>query len=309
MYMKKLVIFIMMISFIIAGCGAKPEEEVKKLHSKYMGYNGIVCQNNDMLVGRIFVEDYNLTEKAVNGFFSVSDALGKVVEEIEKEKVSKESQTYKDALLSYVKAEKEFRWLTGESGRVYLEGNELSPELKARMDKSKEALNTEAKVYQEYYRIVNKSEAPFVTVGDEDAKLCFTVSNVNIMADARFKSMDVIESEYGRKTYPIGKFYTVKVYVYNNQKDAITVDSNCFKLVDAKGREFSVSTDGQTAMQLKKNNTRGFLTQLNPGMGTTFEFVYDVPKETNIMEYGMQARGGMTGEKIIIPIFPVKLYK
>lgn len=40
-------------------------------------------------------------------------------------------------------------------------------------------------------------------------------------------------------------------------------------------------------------------------MGTDFKFIYDVPKDTDIMEYGLQARGGATGDKIIIPLNPV----
>ncbi|MCC2491639.1 DUF4352 domain-containing protein, partial [Bacillus cereus] len=47
-----------------------------------------------------------------------------------------------------------------------------------------------------------------------------------------------------------GVFKIVEVSITNNQKDAITVDANSFKLVDNQDREFKYSTQAQTAFDV-----------------------------------------------------------
>ena len=53
---------------------------------------------------------------------------------------------------------------------------------------------------------------------------------------------------------------------------------------------------------MEKGDTKGFLTKLNPGMGTTFTFVYDVPGNLDINTANLEARGGFVGSKIVIPL-------
>ncbi|WP_196595203.1 DUF4352 domain-containing protein [Pectinatus frisingensis] len=97
-----------------------------------------------------------------------------------------------------------------------------------------------------------------------------------------------------------GKFVVVKVAVSNGQNDAITVDSNSFKLIDDKNREFSASVEGMTALQMSNGNAKGFLTKVNPGIVTDVTFVFDVPKDVQGLK--LKARGGFTGKAIILPL-------
>ena len=108
------------------------------------------------------------------------------------------------------------------------------------------------------------------------------------------------------KKKAMGKFIIVDVFVNNNQKDAITVDSNSFKIIDNQKREFSHSIEGETALRMEKrsggDSTKGFLTKLNPGMGTTFSFVFDVPGNIDPNTSSLQATGGFAGSKVLMPL-------
>jgi hypothetical protein len=98
-----------------------------------------------------------------------------------------------------------------------------------------------------------------------------------------------------------GVFKIVNVSVTNNQKDAITLDANSFKLVDDKGRQFTYSSSGQTALGMTDNTVVDFfLKQLNPGLTQTGKIVFDVP--TDAKGLTMKARGGMTGDEITLKV-------
>lgn len=43
------------------------------------------------------------------------------------------------------------------------------------------------------------------------------------------------------------------------------------------------------------------LTKINPGNDQGFVFIYDVPSSSTINDFKMKARGGVTGEEVIIP--------
>lgn len=103
-------------------------------------------------------------------------------------------------------------------------------------------------------------------------------------------------------------YFCFEVFVKNNQKDAITVDGNSFKLVDNQKREFSTSHEAELALRADKGDSaKGFLTQLNPGMGIDFTFVFDVPEEINRYNTNLVARGGFAGDKVVLHSFPVKV--
>lgn len=131
--------------------------------------------------------------------------------------------------------------------------------------------------------------------------IAYNASNVDI-AITNVSTANTIGTNPYLTKKAMGKFILVDVFVNNNQKDAITVDSNSFKIVDNQKREFSHSIEGETALQMEKGNTKGFLTQLNPGMGTTFTFVYDVPGNLDINTAILEARGGFAGSKVAIPL-------
>ena len=97
-----------------------------------------------------------------------------------------------------------------------------------------------------------------------------------------------------------GIFKIVKVSITNNQKDAITVDANSFKLVDDQDREFTYSTSAQTAMDMETGNLDFFLKQLNPGLTQEGTIVFDVPADAK--GFKLKARGGFTGKEITLKV-------
>lgn len=97
-----------------------------------------------------------------------------------------------------------------------------------------------------------------------------------------------------------GQFVVVDLVIYNNQKDAITVDGSSFKLIDNKNREFSTSNEGMTALQMSEGHADGFLSKINPGLTTRIRFVFDVPGDATGLQ--LKARGGFTGEAITLPL-------
>ena len=99
-------------------------------------------------------------------------------------------------------------------------------------------------------------------------------------------------------TQASGIFKIVKIGAVNNQKDAITLDINSFKLIDNQGREFSVSSEASTAIMMR-GDEGFFLKQINPGIGVSGLVAFEVPNDAQIIK--MRARGGMTGKPIDIP--------
>ncbi|MFA2809049.1 DUF4352 domain-containing protein [Bacillus mycoides] len=124
-------------------------------------------------------------------------------------------------------------------------------------------------------------------------------SNVKI-AVGSVESVDSVGGEY-LKEKAQGVFKVVEVTVTNNQKDAITVDANSFKLVDNKDREFTYSTQAQTAFDVGNGGQSDFfLKQLNPGLSQTGKIIFDVPADAQGLV--LKARGGMTGKEIKLKV-------
>ncbi|RXZ05066.1 DUF4352 domain-containing protein [Klebsiella pneumoniae] len=98
-----------------------------------------------------------------------------------------------------------------------------------------------------------------------------------------------------------GVFKIVEVSITNNQKDAITVDANSFKLVDNQDREFKYSTQAQTAFDVGNGGKSDFfLKQLNPGLTQTGKIIFDVPAYAQGLV--LKARGGMMGKEIKLKV-------
>ena len=111
------------------------------------------------------------------------------------------------------------------------------------------------------------------------------------------QTKDVVgDNEYLRKKAS-GTFKIVKISLNNNQKDAITVSSGDFKLIDSKSREFSTSTEGETAVGYDKTF---FLKKVNPGITEEGYIVFDIPKDATGLK--LKAKGGMTGDAILLKI-------
>ncbi|MGE1217546.1 DUF4352 domain-containing protein [Bacillus toyonensis] len=114
------------------------------------------------------------------------------------------------------------------------------------------------------------------------------------------ESIDSVGGEY-LKEKAQGVFKVVEITITNNQKDAITVDANSFKLVDNKDREFTYSTQAQTAFDVGNGGSSDFfLKQLNPGLSQTGKIIFDIPADAQGLV--LKARGGMMGKEIKLKV-------
>ncbi|PFQ45232.1 glycerophosphodiester phosphodiesterase [Bacillus cereus] len=114
------------------------------------------------------------------------------------------------------------------------------------------------------------------------------------------ESTDSVGGEYLNEKAQ-GVFKVVEITITNNQKDAITVDANSFKLVDNKDREFTYSTQAQTAFDVGNGGKSDFfLKQLNPGLSQTGKIIFDVPADAQGLV--LKARGGMMGKEIKLKV-------
>ncbi|NOU75598.1 DUF4352 domain-containing protein [Paenibacillus sp. LMG 31458] len=95
-----------------------------------------------------------------------------------------------------------------------------------------------------------------------------------------------------------GVFKVIELTVANNQKDAIILDSNSFKLIDDQNREFSSSTEAEH-VAFGPDKTI-LLKKLNPGLSITGLLAFDVPKDAK--GFYLQAQGGMLGKKIKLKV-------
>lgn len=119
----------------------------------------------------------------------------------------------------------------------------------------------------------------------------------------KFESSDTAGNNQFSTKKAQGVFKIVTLSVTNNQKDAITVDGNSFKLIDNQNREFSYSSEAQLAISSSTGSQKKevfSLKQINPGMTVTGIVVFDVPKEAQ--GFILKARGGMTGQEIKLKV-------
>ncbi|ARJ20607.1 hypothetical protein B7492_04890 [Bacillus mycoides] len=114
------------------------------------------------------------------------------------------------------------------------------------------------------------------------------------------ESIDSVGGEYLKESAQ-GVFKVVEISITNNQKDAITVDANSFKLMDNQDREFTYSTQAQTAYDIGNGGKSDFfLKQLNPGLTQTGKIIFDVPADAQGLV--LKARGGMMGKEIKLKV-------
>lgn len=99
-------------------------------------------------------------------------------------------------------------------------------------------------------------------------------------------------------------FVLVQVYIKNEQKDAVTLDGSLLKLL-YEGREYSYSSQAQTALEMAEQTEMIFLKQLNPGLAVQAIVPFEVPEDINLNQAQIQFRGGMTGRTTTVPAHPV----
>ena len=304
------VLFLVTLTFCFVGCGGSSgggneKKEVQALHAKYLN-----------ALDQVFIEMQNepdhkdWSKEFVQSIHKYTIKFKTISDNIEQEKISKKAESYKTALKKYCLniytffdlAEKQIIYDLEKKPQKDIDeiGNQAEQEMK----------NVSQNFYElenEYSKVVYGKPATVMGVNGVNY-LTYTASNVDIaVIDVKNHTKAIGDNPYYQQK-PIGKFLIVKVFIKNNQKDAITVDSNSFKIVDKENREYSVSTHGQTAYRMgKEDSTKGFLTQLNPNMGTDFTFVFDVPHEINQYNSKLQATGGFKGKKVIMPLKPIKI--
>ena len=81
------------------------------------------------------------------------------------------------------------------------------------------------------------------------------------------------------------------------------MDANSFKLVTKDGVEYSHSTEAQTAIAMENGGKMdAFLKQINPGMTISARIPFDIPKDKKLSELQLEAHGGFSGSKVLLPL-------
>lgn len=122
-------------------------------------------------------------------------------------------------------------------------------------------------------------------------------SDVKITVVSSESKAEIGDNQFS-KAKAQGVFKVLELTVANNQKDAITIDSNSFKLIDDQNREFSASSD--SIMAFGGVDKTFFLRKLNPGLTASGLLAFDVPKDAKGLY--LQAQGGMLGKKIKLKV-------
>ncbi len=85
-----------------------------------------------------------------------------------------------------------------------------------------------------------------------------------------------LKSSFGGKKE--GNFVIVDFNFTNGNKEAVTLDSESFRLIDSEGREFEVDTDTYEYVEPGKDI---FLDQVNPGVSKEGEVIFTVAPDAS----------------------------
>lgn len=293
--MKKLLLAIMAIfvfAMCIAGCGTSPKEEAQAFNEKFFKeefQNKYGKEFNEAM--NKYFEQYGETREAdiaLASNFPYAEKLNAIITNAQNTKIeNKEVEPLKAKFIVVLQ------------NQIYL----------LDLLKQNETTGNET-VFQKMPQSIfdYKNEYAKITTGQGLPVMNTNIGQLyaHVASDVSFAVTNVSESDYIGNGYfgkqPQGKFILVKVISFNNQKDAVTIDSNLFKLINANNQEYSTSVEGMTAMNLSNGNAEGFLQQVNPGMSIEATYVFDVPANSKIADYKLQAHGGMTGDKVTMPL-------
>lgn len=152
----------------------------------------------------------------------------------------------------------------------------------------------------------DKADKPKATKAPKETKAPVVLSKEGVSSDVNIV-VNSFESkaEIGDNQFAIAKaqgvFKVIELTLTNGQKDAITIDTGSFTLIDDQKREFSSSSDAYLALSSSSDEKEGFfLTKLNPGLSITGYIAFDVPADAK--GFTLQARGGVTGKKITLKV-------
>lgn len=305
--MKKIAaLCLVLLAVVLTGCGGEPDgkKEIKAMHEKYIHeYNQVFLES------RTAGKSKDWSQEIIQKAEKCKNKIEAIEKNIENEKVPKKAEAYKTSLKKYYSNTASFLGAAANEIRYKLE-NKPAKEREAIRTQAKEGYENSSQLFyeleNEYSKAINGRPASVMGVNDVNY-LAYTASDVNIaVIEAKMEKGAVGSNPYLQKK-PLGVFMIFKIFVKNNQKDAITVDTHSFKLVDNQKREFSSSKEAELALRADLGDTKGVLTQLNPGMGTDFTVIFDVPPELNRYNTQLVAQGGFTGKAVTMPIYPVKI--
>lgn len=304
--MKKILsLIIIVMSVLLAACGGpSPKEEAKTLYEKYYGNdNSVILKTFDKMAKPDNIKDWS--PEMLKWGKDTQAMWAEVEKQIDGEKVQKENEILKANLKKVPQAmNKLFGYAVLELD-AHVNKKAMDPQAKkdgeAIVDKFDDTMSQiHYEIENEYSKI--STGKPLKILGANGKNyFAYTSSDVD-MAIFDISNPKVIGRNRFSQTKPLGQFIVVSIAVKNNQKDAITVDSTSFKLIDKEKREFSTSTHAMTAIQMEGGHAKGFLTQLNPGMGTDFKFAFDVPADAKNRDFKLVAKGGFSGKKVEIPL-------
>lgn len=110
-----------------------------------------------------------------------------------------------------------------------------------------------------------------------------------------------VGSGYFVKTSQSGTYLIVNATVTNKGTETITIDSSFFTLTDGQGREYSSSSEGQTALSTSNGSIDFFLKQVQPSLSATGEVVFEIPKDATDLKLNVKP-GLFSSKKAIINI-------
>ncbi len=290
--MKKLLLILISLFMVmgIAGCGPTPKEEAKQFNDTYFEkeFRGEI---NPAIQGQTdaLFNNYPNNSATSPGSTEISSKMNAFIDKVKNVKIqNKEVEPLKEDFIKY---------MTNLNNQF----SSLMANEKADVFNTKyvETLKSKFDYLNECSKLTTGNGLSTMTV-DGKKYYASVVSNVVFAVTSIREDNTVGEGFFAKKAQ--GKFIIINIGIYNNQKDAITVDSNSFHLIDKQGHQFSTSTEGMSAIQLSEGHTKGFLTQLNPTMSMTGTFVFDVPANAKTSDFQLQAQGGFTGDKTIIDL-------
>lgn len=301
--MKKLLAATLVLGILLGGCGGPtPKEEAKMINDKYA--------SQESTAGKLTYEQLTILsdEKTAMAKLDVLEKnnalLRQEIEKIKAEKISDNVKPYKDAIIkrNQILAELVDVVMDGRKAEINndQQGVDKALEKMERLFKELDVVAFDAK--NEKHKIDTGKPLSTLKAGDKEY-VCSTASNVSMCVTNYKISTKPISDGFSTPIAPIGKFVYVTVAVYNDQKDAISVDANNFKII-YKDREYSHHPTAQFTYDVTKKASMS--ARLNPGMMMTHTYIFDVPKDFDKSDAKVQARGGFTGEKVLLDIPAIK---
>jgi hypothetical protein len=145
--------------------------------------------------------------------------------------------------------------------------------------------NASASMQQASAALAEPSEAPPPADRNKTIGQRFVLGDFAYTVDGIEGSTSIGKS-YGKKEASEGAaFLIVDFTIENLGKETETVMTNDFKIVDANGRQFRSSSEGNTALMMSGAGKDFIISELHPGIQKKMKTVFEVP--ISLLEQGM----------------------